>query len=130
MKTVIVSGSFDDMRAARDIRFLQEASRYGYLHALVWGDDVVKGRPKFPEEERMYMMDAIRYVDRATLVTELADRDGLPDAVQADMWVVDERDDTPQRRHFCEIHDIAYRVLTADDVRGFPIGETAGGCEE
>ena len=60
MKTVIVSGSFDDMRA-RDIRFLQEASRYGCLHALVWGDDVVKGRPKFPEEERMYMMDAIRY---------------------------------------------------------------------
>ena len=47
MKTVIVSGSFDDMRA-RDIRFLQEASRYGCLHALVWGDDVVKGRPKFP----------------------------------------------------------------------------------
>ena len=43
MKTVIVSGSFDDMRA-RDIRFLQEASRYGCLHALVWGDDVVKGR--------------------------------------------------------------------------------------
>ena len=40
---------------------------------------LLKGRPKFPEEERMYMMDAIRYVDRATLVTELADRDGLPD---------------------------------------------------
>ncbi|MDE2830587.1 MAG: DUF357 domain-containing protein, partial [Gemmatimonadota bacterium] len=64
MKTVIVSGSFDDMRA-RDIRFLQEASRYGYLHALVWGDDAIEGRPKFPQEERMYMMDAIRYVDRA-----------------------------------------------------------------
>ena len=84
MKTVIVSGSFDDMRA-RDIRFLQEASRYGCLHALVWGDDAIEGRPKFPEEERMYMMDAIRYVDRATLVTDLADKDGLPDVVQADM---------------------------------------------
>ena len=128
MKTVIVSGSFDDMRA-RDIRFLQEASRYGYLHALVWGDDFIEGRPKFPQEERMYMMDAIRYVDRATLVTELGDKDGLPDAVQADVWVVDERDDTPQRRHFCGAHNIAYRVLTSDDVRGFPIGETADGDE-
>ena len=66
-------------------------------------------------------------VDRATLVTELVDRDGLPDAVQADMWVVDERDHTPQRRHFCDEHNIAYRVLTADDVRGFPIAETADG---
>ena len=126
METVVVSGSFDDMRA-RDIRFLQEASRYGCLHALVGGDDVVKGQTKFPEEERMYMMDAIRYVDRATLVTELADKDGLPDAVQADMWVVDERDDSLQRRHFCDVHNIAYRVLAADDVRGFPIGETADG---
>ena len=85
MKTVVVSGSFDDMRA-RDIRFLQEASRCGYLHALVWGDDVIEGRPKFPQEERMYMMDAIRYVDRATLVTELGDKDGLPDVVQADIY--------------------------------------------
>ena len=47
--------------------------------------------------------------------------------VQADVWVVDERDDTPQRRHFCEAHNIAYRVLTADDVKGFPIAETADG---
>lgn len=129
MKTVIVSGSFDDMRA-RDIRFLQEASQYGCLHALVWGDDVIEGQTKFPQEERLYMMDAIRYVDCATLVTELEDKDGLPDAVQADVWVVDERDDTPQRRHFCGAHNIAYRVLTSDDVKGFPIAETADGDEK
>lgn len=126
MKTVIVSGSFDDMRA-RDLRFLQEASKYGYLHALVWGDDVIVGRPKFPEKERMYMMDAIRYVDRATLVTKLTDKDGLPDTSQADVWVVDERDDTPQRRRFCDMHNIAYRVLTAEDMRGFPVTETEDG---
>ena len=126
MKTVIVSGSFGDM-SARDIRFLQEASKYGCLHALVWGDNVIVGRTKFPQEERMYMMDAIRYVDRATLMTELADRDGLPDTIHADIWVVDERDDTPQRRHFCDMHNITYRVLTADDIKGFPVTETADG---
>ncbi len=123
MKTVIVSGSFDDMRA-RDIRFLQEASKYGCLHALVWGDNVIVGRTKFPEEERMYMMDAIRYVDCATLMTELGDKDGLPDTIHADVWVVHKRDDTLQKRYFCDLHNIAYRVLTADDIRGYPIAET------
>ena len=123
MKTVIVSGSFDDMRA-RDIRFLQEASKYGCLHALVWGDNVIVGRTKFPEEERMYMMDAIRYVDCATLMTELGDKDGLPDTIHADVWVVHERDDTLQKRYFCDLHNITYRVLTSDDIRGYPIAET------
>ncbi len=123
MKTVIVSGSFDDMRA-RDIRFLQEASKYGCLHALVWGDNVIVGRTKFPEEERMYMMDAIRYVDCATLMAELGDKDGLPDTIHADVWVVHERDGTLQKRYFCDLHNITYRVLTSDDIRGYPIAET------
>ena len=73
----------------------------------------------------MYPMAAIRYVDRATLVTGLGDRDGLPDKIQADVWVVDERDDTPQKRYFCDVHNIAYRVLTADDIKGFPVTEVA-----
>ena len=123
MKTVIISGSFDDMRAC-DVRFLEEASKYGCLHALVWCDDIVKARtgasPKFPEAERVYMVDASRYVHRVTRIAELADKDGLPRAVHADMWVVHERDHTPQKRRYCDSHDIAYRVLTASDTTGYP----------
>ena len=70
------------------------------------------------------MMDAIRYVDCATLMTELGDKDGLPDTIHADVWVVHERDDTLQKRYFCDLHNITYRVLTADDIRGYPIAET------
>lgn len=127
MKTIIISGSFDDMRAC-DVRFLEEASRYGRLHALVWSDGIVRAqtgaRPEFPEAERLYMVDASRYVHRAMRVTEWADEDGLPREVDADMWVVPEREHTPQKRRFCAERDIAYRVLTASETMGFPAVET------
>ena len=51
MKTVVVSGSFDDLRPRR-MRFLHEASRLGRLHVLLWSDEVAraqeKTKPKFP----------------------------------------------------------------------------------
>ena len=46
MKTVIVSGSFNNIQS-RDIRFLEEAAKYGALHILLWPDDVfqqIEGR--------------------------------------------------------------------------------------
>lgn len=123
MKTIIISGSFDDMRAC-DVRFLEEASKDGRVHALVWSDAIVEAhtgaRPKFPEAERLYMVDASRYVHRVMRVAEWADEDSLPREVHADMWVVPERDDTPQKRRFCAERDIAYRVLTASDTKGYP----------
>ena len=122
MKTIIISGSFDDMRVC-DVRFLEEASRYGRVHALVWSDEIVRARtgvrPEFPEAERLYMVDASRYVHRAMRVTEWADEDSLPREVHADLWAVPERDHTPQKRRFCAERDIAYRVLTASEIAGF-----------
>ncbi len=38
MGKAIVMGSFDDLRSS-DLRFLEEASRHGELHALVWSDE-------------------------------------------------------------------------------------------
>jgi glycerol-3-phosphate cytidylyltransferase-like family protein len=56
-KHVVVTGGFDDIRAA-DVRFLDEAARLGPLHVLLWSDELVReatGRdPKFPQEERQY----------------------------------------------------------------------------
>lgn len=133
MKTVIISGRFDDMRAC-DVRFLEEASKCGCVHALVWGDDLIKARtgkgPKFPEEERLYMVDASRYVHRVMRVAEWADENRLSREVHADMWVVHERDHTPQKRRFCDSHNIAYRVLTASETTGFPAVETGMPAEK
>jgi cytidyltransferase-like protein len=81
MKQVIVSGSFDDLRS-RHIRLLEEASRLGQLHVLLWSDKLV-GKPKFPEAERFYMVQAIRYVSTVRLVNN--PRDTGP--IKPDLWV-------------------------------------------
>jgi glycerol-3-phosphate cytidylyltransferase-like family protein len=107
MKKAVVAGSFDDLRA-RDFRFLEEASKLGSLHVLMWSDEIIQqleGKPpKFPQTEREYLLQAIRYVDRLTLVTGQVERDAIPqtDDVQPDVWVVDEVSDNDQKRAYCE----------------------------
>jgi cytidyltransferase-like protein len=84
MKTVIVSGSFDDLRS-RHIRLLEEASKLGELHVLLWSD-ALAGHPKFPEAERLYLVQAIRYVNTVRIVND--PRDTGP--VKPDLWVTEE----------------------------------------
>ena len=70
MRKVFVTGGFDDLRS-RQVRFLEEASRYGELHALVWTDEAINelyGKsPKFPLAERIYLLQAIRYISNVTV---------------------------------------------------------------
>ena len=81
MTTVFVSGSFDDLRS-RHVRLLEEASKLGDLHVLLWADEIAAAvagtRPKFPQEERLYLLRAIRYVNQVTPVTALDAPDALP----------------------------------------------------
>ena len=125
MKRVIVSGSFDDLRAGH-IRFLEESSKIGELHVLLWSDETVdsleRRRPKFPHAERQYVIEAIRFVHKVTLVTGKLDPDSLPqlDKVQPCLWVVDEKTDTDAKRGFCQSHGLEYRVLTNSEWAGFP----------
>ena len=114
---VIVTGSFDDMRP-RDVRFLQEATRLGSVHALLWSDEMVQrltGKPaKFPQAERHYFVGAIRYVDRVTLCS---DRDFLPrpQGHSRTLWAVKEEEEA-----FCQAHGFEYRVLRREELEGFP----------
>jgi cytidyltransferase-like protein len=84
MKQVIVSGSFDDLRS-RHIRLLEEASKLGELHVLLWSDALV-GKPKFPQEEREYMVGAIRYVRSVRIVHDPRDTGSL----KPDLWVTED----------------------------------------
>jgi cytidyltransferase-like protein len=125
MKKAVVTGSFDDLRA-RDIRFLEEASKLGSLHVLLWSDDTIQQlegkQPRFPQEERMYFLQAIRYVDGLTLVTGYVERDVIPQigAIQPDVWVVDEMSDSNQKRLYCEAQGMAYHVVEEDVLRRLP----------
>lgn len=125
-KTVVVTGGFDDFKS-QHVRLLEEASKLGDVHALLWSDETaraLKGRPpKFPQEERMYLLQTNRYVTNASLVKGQADRDSIPQAggINPEIWVVEEESDNPRKRACCELHGTEYHVLKKEDLRGFPV---------
>lgn len=134
-KNVVVTGSFDDLRS-RHVRFLEEAARLGAVHVLLWSDEIVRsleGKLELPQEERLYLLRAIRYVRRVTLVPDEAARDAIArdaipqvDEVRPGVWVVDEasadaRGDDARKRAYCESRGVAYRVLGEEDLKGFPV---------
>ena len=122
---VVVCGSFDDIRS-RQVRLLEEAAKLGALKVLLWTDDSVRrltGAPsKFPEAERLYVLQAIRFVSHVMLTDAPADSNTLPelagDNLQA--WIVEAAQVNPARKQFCDAHGIALRTLRDEDLRGFP----------
>jgi cytidyltransferase-like protein len=124
MARVVVTGGFDDLRS-RHVRFLEEASKYGDLDVLLWSDGVLRSlgvAPKFAQEERIYVLEAIRYVRRVTLIEGPVDPDAVPqtDGLAPEIWAVEERFDSERKRAFSASHGVEYRVLTAEDLAGFP----------
>lgn len=125
MSGVVVSGSFDDLKS-RHMRLLQEASRLGPVRVSLWADELVQaleGRPpKFPQAERQYIVNAIRYVDTLTVVNHLPSRDALPAkcAAVSATWVVEPTEDNSVKQEFCASHGLTYRVITDDELAGFP----------
>jgi cytidyltransferase-like protein len=118
MKRVIVSGAFDDLRF-RDYRFIEEASKLGTLHVLLWSDDAVRAAtgqaPKFPQVEREYSMQSIRYVSSITLLHGANNPDALPridGAAAPDIWAVTQAADTPAKRDWASRAGIECRVIS------------------
>jgi cytidyltransferase-like protein len=136
METIIVTGSFDDLRS-QHIRFLQEAARLGEVHALVWSDEAVAAAtgqaPRFPQAERLYLLESIRYVKQAALTDAnvYAQAAALNPAAWAVYTADDKTGDATGIARFCQTHRIAYRALGVADVAGFPttrITPTPGGA--
>jgi cytidyltransferase-like protein len=125
MNSVVVTGSFDDLRS-RHVRFLEEASKLGQVQVALWPDEAVRSlegkSPKFSLEERLYMLQAIRYVGSVSVVAGRIERDALPqgDGLQPKTWVVDEAGDAPQKKAYCASHGLAYHVVSDRDLEGFP----------
>lgn len=124
-RQIAVSGGFDDIRA-RHLRFLQEAAKLGELTVLLWPDETLRqitGKPpKFPLAERMYFLNAVRYVSRVIPLTTPLDVNRLPDldGYQAEVWAAEEADASDASSVFCRQHGITYCVLPASRMAGFP----------
>jgi cytidyltransferase-like protein len=126
MKTVVVSGSFNNIKS-RDIRFLEEAAKIGPLTILLWSDDAyqqIKGRkPEFLQKERQYLLESVRYVQRVIMADGMVSPDEIPhaDGIKPDVWAVAESDDTFSKRHFCGSYGIEYSIMKEKDLAGFPV---------
>ena len=122
---VVVSGGFDDLRA-RHLRFLDQASRLGELTVLLWPDETLQQQagqpPKFPLVERLYVLNAVRYVARVVPLAASRDVNMLPelDGFRPQVWVDGEGQSGEARRAFCREHGLEYRVLAASQMLDFP----------
>jgi cytidyltransferase-like protein len=121
---VLVTGSFDDIKS-RQLRFLEEASKLGPLTVLLWSDEVIQQKtgkpPKFPEEERLYFLRAVRHVNQVILRTGPVDENTLPDLVAKPViWAVESVQDNSAKQAFCNSHGVEYRLVTDTQLAGFP----------
>ena len=122
---VVVSGGFDDIKS-RDLRFLEEAAKLGDLTALLWTDNVIQqltGKaPKFPLAERLYFLNAVRYVGRVVQLGGQAAPDSLPEipGLPPEIWADVETAANAVREQFCREKKISYCVFKADELKGSP----------
>jgi len=120
---VIVSGAFDDVRS-RDLRFLQEAGKLGEVTVLLWADEAIEKftgkKPKFSLAERLYFLNAVRYISRVLEFDPEGSAEQLPADTAADVWVDREDSASSKRAEFCKQNGIAYRLIEDGELKGFP----------
>jgi cytidyltransferase-like protein len=129
-KKVIVSGCYDWLHSGH-VRFFEEVSALGNLYVVVGSDANVRflkgaGHPLFAQDERRYMVQAVRYVHQALISTGWDWLDYAPqvEEVQPDIFAVNEDGDKPEKRQFCLEHGIDYVVLKRTPKEGLPRRES------
>jgi len=129
--SVLVTGSFDLLHSGH-IAFLKEASRYGKLFVGIGSDksiEQLKRRPTvYTEQERLFMVRSICYVDMAWLNSGMGNMDFEDDLLKHNVWIdtliVNEDQDFKEKRAFCKKHNLKYIVLKRVPEPGLPIRST------
>ena len=129
MKNVLVTGSFDLLHSGH-VTFLKAASQYGHVYVGIGSDksiESLKNRPTInSEQERLYMVQAIRYVDDAWINDGMGNMDFAEgfeqdNPLHFDILIVSEDQDFPEKCDFCERYGIQYIVLKREPEPGLPI---------
>lgn len=122
-KQVIVSGGFDDL-ISRDLRFLEEASKLGELSVVLWPDEALMNptgqAPRLPFGERLYFLNAVRYVKSVIAADLPVSPDALPYELHAEIWADYGSAPILARQTFCHKRKIVYRHFKSDELKGFP----------
>jgi len=124
-KKVLVSGCYDLLHAGH-VAFFKTAAQYGDLYVSVGKDDnlfSLKGKkPYFTQEERAYMVGAVKYVTEAFV----ASGDGMLDfeedlkRLKPDYFVVNSDGFTEGKKRLCEENNVELIVLERIPEEGLP----------
>lgn len=115
-KKVFVSGCYDLFHSGH-VEFFRQAAEYGDLYVGIGSDATIEEykhhKPMFPEEERLFMVKAVRYVKDAYINQGLGIIDFLPtlDLVKPDIFVVNAEGGSDDKKKICEERGIEYVVL-------------------
>ncbi|MCB9422108.1 MAG: adenylyltransferase/cytidyltransferase family protein [Ardenticatenaceae bacterium] len=128
-KKVFVSGCYDLLHSGH-IAFFEEASQYGDLHVALGSDKTVyelKGRaPVNTENERLYMVQSVKCVKDAFVSQGSGMLDFLPEfeAIQPDIFIVNEDGHTPDKQKLCEDYGVEYVILKREPHAGLTARST------
>ena len=115
-KKVFVSGCYDLLHSGH-VEFFKQAAQFGDLYVGIGSDNTIaalKGhKTMYSEQERLFMVRAIRYVKEAYINQGDGYLDFLPtlDIVRPDCLVVNEDGDREEKRALCRERDMEYIVL-------------------
>ena len=115
-KKVFVSGCYDLLHSGH-VEFFRQASQYGDLYVGIGSDKTIEGlkghKTMYSEQERLFMVRAIRYVKEAYINQGDGFLDFVPtlDLVHPDCLVVNEDGDREDKRELCRQRGMEYIVL-------------------
>jgi cytidyltransferase-like protein len=115
-KKVFVSGCYDLLHSGH-VEFFRQASQFGDLYVGIGSDKTIQAlkghKTMYSEQERLFMVRAIRYVKEAYINQGEGYLDFLPtlDLVHPDCLVVNEDGDRDDKRQLCRERGMEYIVL-------------------
>ncbi len=122
-KKVFVSGCYDLLHSGH-IEFFRQASQYGDLYVGIGSDATIlkykNHQTVYKEQERLFMVKAIRYVKDAYINQGSGIMDFIPtvDMIKPDILVVNEDGGSEEKRKFCKDRGIEYVVLERTPAEG------------
>ena len=128
-KRVFVSGCYDMLHSGH-VAFFKEAATYGDLYVGIGSDKTIqelKGRETInSEQERLYMVKAVRYVTDAWVNrgSGLMDFEQDVREFRPDIFLVNEDGNSPAKAVLCEELGIEYVVLSRIPEPGLPARST------
>ena len=131
----MVSGCYDLLHAGH-VAFFKSAAQYGKLHVFVGQDQNVKAlkgkAPYFSQDERKYMVGAVRFVEKAYVASGTGMLDFADDMkrLKPDYFVVNTDGFTEGKKQLCEENGVELIVLDRIPEEGLPARSSSGSKKE